>query len=447
MAKNIQVDLLHGSIGKGLMAFAIPIMISSVFQQLYNMVDIMIVGNILGDTALAAIGSSSPIYDLLMGFALGVGSGLSIVTARSYGGGDMEELKKSVASSLVISLGVSLLVTLIAIIGLKPFMRLLKTPEEVMDEAYTYISLITQLCVIMVFFNLLSRLLNAVGNSIAPLIFLVIASVLNVALDYLMVEVWNLGIRGAAIATVISQAISVVFCLLYILLRCPILIPSKRHFRLEKPIMTEMMGQGLSMGLMSSIVNIGTVTLQSGINGLGYLVIAGHTAARKLFSFCSLPFGCMATALSTFVSQNRGADQGKRIRQSIRFVMYFSLITTVLVSSIMYVACPAMTAWISGSSEPVVLNNAVTYIRCSTPFYFPLGILISLRCALQGLGQKLLPLVSSGIEMVGKIFFTIFLIPVYGYTAVIFCEPFLWCCMVLQLLWAFYRNPYIQAAK
>ena len=224
MAKNIQVDLLHGSIGKGLMAFAIPIMISSVFQQLYNMVDIMIVGNILGDTALAAIGSSSPIYDLLMGFALGVGSGLSIVTARSYGGGDMEELKKSVASSLVISLGVSLLVTLIAIVGLRPFMRLLKTPEEVMDEAYAYISLITQMCVIMVFFNLLSRLLNAVGNSIAPLIFLVIASVLNVALDYLMVGVWSLGIRGAAIATVISQAISVVLCLLYILLRCPILI-------------------------------------------------------------------------------------------------------------------------------------------------------------------------------------------------------------------------------
>ena len=228
---NFDIDLIHGPIFKSLILFALPLLISNVFQQLYNTVDTMIVGHYLGDISLAAIGSCASIYDLLVGFALGIGNGLAIVTARSYGSQDQTLLKKSVASSIVIGVIVSIVLTILGFIFLRLLLEVLNTPIEIIDEAYSYIVVIVLFIIIMFAYNLCAGLMRAIGNSIMPLIFLIISSVLNIGLDILFITQFQMGIMGAATATVISQGISVILCILYIVKKTRILLPEKKHFQ------------------------------------------------------------------------------------------------------------------------------------------------------------------------------------------------------------------------
>jgi putative MATE family efflux protein len=445
IAKNI--DMIQGPIFRSLVLFALPLLGSNIFQQFYNTMDTMIVGNYLGDVSLAAIGVCTPIYDLLVGFGLGIGNGLAIVTARSFGSGDMDQLKKSVASSMVIGVFASLVITLIAQLSLYPLLRVLNTPEEIIDEAYGYISTVTLFIIVMFAYNLCAGLMRAIGNSFMPLVFLVISSCFNIVLDILFITRFNMGVKGAAVATVISQGISVVFCILYILQKTRILVPEKAHFAVDKDMYKELLGQGFSMGFMSSIVSAGSVILQYGINGLGYLIIAAHTAARKLYMFSMMPISAMGMAFSTFVSQNKGANQGLRIRRAIKDVYLYDTAVTVVITVVMWFLAPSLVRWISGSGEAVVLENGARYLRVVAPFYVVLGMLLATRFALQGLGQKLLPLVSSIIEFFGKILFVAVFIPRFAYMAVIFCEPVIWCVMTVQLMYTFYTNDYIKSFK
>lgn len=444
---SLKVDLIKGNILKSLLIFAIPIFISYIFQQLYNTMDTMIVGNFLGDTSLAAIGACGAVYELLVGFALGIGNGLSIVTARNYGSGNKELLKKSVAGSIVIGIMVTVAIMIISKLFLYSLLEGLNTPENIIDESYSYIYMIILFVGVMFAYNLCAGLLRAIGNSIMPLVFLIISSALNIGLDILFITQFNMGIKGAAIATVISQGISAILCLIYICKKAPILIPSKEHFAFDKVLYKELLGQGLSMGFMGAIVSAGTVILQTAINNLGYLIIAGHTAARKLNSFCMMPGATIAMALSTFVSQNRGADQGYRIRKAVRYANILAICWGVIISIVLFFLAPAMVKILSGSNESVVIENGAKYLIINAPFYGVLGILLNLRNSLQGLGQKLIPLVSSIIELLGKILFVILLIPSLEYFGVIICEPVIWCFMCMQLAYSFYKNPYIKQHK
>lgn len=450
MKKNLlkaDVDLIHGPIFQSLVIFAIPLLISNIFQQLYNTMDTMIVGNVLGDASLAAIGACTSIYDLLVGFALGIGNGLAIVTARSFGSKDEKLLKKSVAGSIVIGIFVSLGVTLIGIFGLKPLLTLLKTPVEIFDEAYRYIFVIVLFTIVMFAYNLCAGLMRAIGNSVMPLIFLIISSLLNIVLDLLFITQFHLGVMGAAIATVIAQGVSVILCFIYMINKTKLLIPSKEDFKYDAPLYKELLGQGFSMGFMSCIVSAGSVILQYGINKLGYLIIAGHTAARKIYMFFNMPFMAMGMAISTFVSQNKGANQRNRIKKALRIAYLYDVIMAGIVTLVIFLVGADLVKMISGSSEAIVLNNGTMYLKVVGPFYAVLGILMQTRFALQGIGQKLLPLISSVIEFLGKILFVVVFIPKFEYMAVIFCEPTIWCVMTLQLLYAFYTSPYIRGKE
>ena len=450
MKKNLlkaDVDLIHGPIFQSLVIFAIPLLISNIFQQLYNTMDTMIVGNVLGDASLAAIGACTSIYDLLVGFALGIGNGLAIVTARSFGSKDEKLLKKSVAGSIVSGIFVSLGVTLIGIFGLKPLLTLLKTPVEIFDEAYRYIFVIVLFTIVMFAYNLCAGLMRAIGNSVMPLIFLIVSSLLNIVLDLLFITQFHLGVMGAAIATVIAQGISVILCFIYMINKTKLLIPSKEDFKYDAPLYKELLGQGFSMGFMSCIVSAGSVILQYGINKLGYLIIAGHTAARKIYMFFNMPFMAMGMAISTFVSQNKGANQRDRIKKALRIAYLYDVIMAGIVTLVIFLVGADLVKMISGSSEAVVLNNGTMYLKVVGPFYAVLGVLMQTRFALQGIGQKLLPLISSVIEFLGKILFVVVFIPKFEYMAVIFCEPTIWCVMTLQLLYAFYTSPYIRGKE
>lgn len=445
--KKFDVDLLHGPILRAMLIFAVPLFFSGVFQQLYNTMDTVIIGHTLGDEALAAMGAAAAIYDLLVGFALGIGNGLAIVTARSFGSGDATCLKRSVAASLVIGLCITAVMTVASRFILYPFLGILNTPVEIIDQSYAYISTITLFIGVMFAYNLCAGLLRAIGNSVMPLVFLILSSVLNIVLDLFFITQTGMGVQGAAVATVIAQGVSVIACLIYIVKKADILIPQREHFIRDKELYREMLAQGFSMAFMSAIVHAGTAILQSGINSLGYLVIAGHVAARKLFMFLMMPYMAVSQTVSTFVAQNYGAGQMGRVRRAVKYSYLCGAVLTAGISLLTIPLAPLMVRLLSGSSEAVVIENGALYLRVVAPCLMILALLNPSRFALQSIGNKILPIVSSVIELIGKYLFVVLLIPRFQYMAVIFCEPVIWLLMDIELLWAFWRNPLVLAAK
>jgi putative MATE family efflux protein len=439
-----KTDLLNGNILKSLLVFAVPMLFSNIFQNLYNTADTVIVGHILGETALAAVGASAIIFELLIGFAMGVGSGFGIVVARSRGAGNQDLLKRSVAGAVVAGGLLTVFISVVASIFMMPILRLLKTPDIIINEAYSYISVLISFAIVLFAYNLCAGLLRAIGNSVMPLIFLIISSLLNIALDILFITQFAMGVRGAAVATVAAQGISAVLCIVYILKKCPELVPQREHFRFDAVLYRELLGQGFSMGFMYSVVTLGSVVLQRAINSLGYLLIAAHITARKLYSFCLMPIPTIAIALSTFVSQNRGANQLDRIRKGVRYGNMIAVVWGMFITVILFFAAPFLMRLLSGSSEAVVIENGSLYLRLTSPFYMILGMLLNFRHALQGIGKKIVPLISSIMEFAGKVVFAFLFVPMFGYFGVILCEPVIWCVMFVQLLYSFYTNPYIR---
>ena len=393
---NRNVDLMNGPIFKSLFVFMLPILVSCLFQQLYNTVDTMIVGNVLGDTALAAIGACGAIYELLVGFGIGIGNGLAIVAARAYGAGDEDQLKQTVAGSIVIGIIASAVITLAGAAGLHPLLELLDTPAEILEDAYGYIIIIDLGVIVMFAYNLCAGLLRAIGNSFMPLVFLILSSVLNVILDLWFIAVLGMGVAGAGVATVISQGVSVALCILYVFRSARLLLPEKKHF---------------------------------------------HVGSRLYWELFSL--SAMASACSTYVSQNYGANHPDRVRRGMRDIYLYSVVVAVAAILLMAAGAEWMVKLVSGSSEPVVLENGARYLVWNAPFYAVLGMLLSTRYALQSMGEKVLPLLSSVIEFLGKIVFVLLFIPRFEYNAVILCEPIIWCFMTIELLIAYRHNSFV----
>jgi len=441
---KMRTDLLRGSITKPLLVFAIPMLLSNIFQQLYNTVDMVIVGHFLGETSLAAIGACAVIFELLIGFAIGISRGFGIVAARSYGAGDQDLFKRTVAGALTAGILLTFFISVIASLFMMPLLRLINIPAYIIDAAYSYISVLAVFSMVSFTYNLSAGLLYAIGNSTMPLLFLIISSILNIAFDIIFITKFNMGVRGAAVATVVAQSISTTLCLVYIFKKCRMLIPHRKHFRYDAALYKELVAQGLSMGFMMSIVTFGSVALQRAINGLGYLVIAGHITARKINSFCMMPMNTIAIALSTFVSQNKGANQLSRIRKAVRYGNFMVVTWGVFISVVLMFSSKILIKLLSGSNESIIIENGARYLMINSPFYTVLGMLFIFRLALQGIGKKIVPLISSVIEFVSKIVFAFLLVPVLGYFGVIICEPIIWCAMFLQLLYSFYTNPYIR---
>ncbi len=443
----LKPDLINGDILSSLISFTFPLIVSLVFQQLYNAVDAVIVGHFLKESSLAAIGSSAVLFELLVGFGNGFGNGLSIVAARAFGSGDEKRLKKVVASSLALTFLVTVVITIISRFTLMEALTLLGTPEDIKDEAFSYINTVTVFVCVLFAFNLLSGLLRAIGNSFMPLVFLIISSLLNIFLDIFFITKVGMGIKGAAVATVIAQGLSALLCLIYILKKAQILLPSKCHFTFEKKLLSDLFAQGFSMALMGALVSSGTVVLQSAINGFGKFVIAGHIAARKIFSIVNIPLIALGQASSTFVSQNLGAGKIERIKKGISISVLVTIIWSLLLIATMKFTIRPLLVFISGSSNETLLNYGTNYMYFCIPFFLVLGTLLITRNSLQGLGSKILPLISSIIELVGKIIFTAVIVKKMGIWGIIICEPLIWVVMTAQLLFVFVRHPVFKNRK
>ena len=363
-------------------------------------------------------------------FAQSLGNGLCIVVSRAYGAGDEGKLRKSVAGSLVIGAGTVAVMTVLSLFGLGPLLRILGTPEAIFGEALAYIRIIGGGIAVMFAYNLFSSLLRAIGNSTMSLVFLIISSVLNIFLDIALVAGAGMGVQGAATATVIAQGISAVLCAGYILKKERILIPHREDFDCGRELFLELAGQGYAMAFMGSVVNLGS-----------------HTTARKLFMLCALPNISMGMAISTFVSQNKGAGQRERIIRGVKESYVYDLVCGLFTIVVLFLFADELAVLISGSRNPELIGNVVAYVRFAAVFSGVLGVLHQTRLALQGLGAKFTPLVSSFIELAGKCLFAWIFVPKMGYRAVILCEPLIWCVMTVHLLIAFFTNPYIRGSE
>lgn len=438
MKKVKSIDLLSSPIVSSLLTFALPILISNALQQFYNAADTTIVGNFLGFRSLAAIGATSAIYELIVGFAIGIANGMGIVVARHFGAGDIEKIKKAVAGSIVIGSVLSLAVMLVGGVWLYGLLRLVHIPENIIDEAYSYIYIIMIFFFLTFFYNWSASMLRAIGNSLTPLLILLVTSVINIGLDILFITRFNSGIKGAAIATVVSQAISALLCIVYMYIKADILIPKLKHFKYNYYVYADLSTQGFAMGFMSSIVSIGTVILQTAVNGMGVTIIAAQTTGRRIMFFLMMPMSSLATALTTFVSQNFGAGNKSRIKSAVKYANIINTIWSIISVVFVYTLSIPLIRFISGSYDKELIANAKLYIAMAAPFFWALGILFNLRNALQGMDRKIEPLISSCIELICKIAFVLFVIPRVGYTGVVLTEPIIWVVMVLQLAYSFY---------
>lgn len=427
-------ELTSGNPAKVIFAFSVPIIIGNLFQQLYSMIDTIIVGRTIGVDAIAALGSTSYISTLIIGFMSGLTNGFSIITARHYGAGDNVKMRRSVAGTIIIGLAVSAVLTVASIFFIKPFMHLLNTPADIFDEAYSYISVTLFFMVTAMLYNMSAGVLRAVGDSITPLVFLIISSGMNVGLDILFITKFGMGVAGAAYATIISQTLSFILCCVYIVIRFPYLIPKAEEFKITWAEVWELFSMGLSLALMFSLVEVGSLILQRAINNFGTQTIAAHTAARKISSILMLPYTAFGSACATYCSQNIGANRPDRAGKGVKSSILMAWVWSAAAVIIGYVFSPYIVSWIAGTDEQYIVDLASKYMRVNTPFYFVLAVLIVLRSSLQGLGRKAVPVASSIIEMVGKAVIAFTAAPALGYFGVMISEPIVWIFMTILLI-------------
>lgn len=427
-------DLTKGYPAKVILLFALPLICGNIFQQLYNMADTKIVSTYVGTGALAAVGATAVVSNTIIGFINGLTQGFSILVANSYGARDEKRMHQFVAGSILLTAFATVILMIASFLGIEWVLRLLKTPVEILPDALAYVRIILGGTVCISLYNLCANVLRAVGDSKTPLFCLMTAVILNIGLDLLFVIVFGWGIQGAAIATVIAQACSATLCLGYILLRYRSLIPRGSEWQLSRQQIEELVTSGMAMALMGCIVNIGTVILQSAINGLGTKIVAAHTAGRRLFELTMIVIYTLGFAMTTYVSQNMGAGEYKRIRQGVRHALIIASIESTVLMILTFVFGKALVIWIANTTDPVVVANGVMYIQIGVLFYYILGALFILRCTLQGMGQKIMPICSSVLEMVTKIVFASFLVPVWGYVGVSLTEPISWVIMTIPLV-------------
>lgn len=446
-------DLTNGKPLKLIAAFALPVLLGNVFQQVYSLTDTIIIGKALGNEAIAAVGSTASVVSLMFSIINGLVTGFAIIVSKYFGAGRHDEMRRTIARMLTFSAITTAVIICATTIFIEPLLTALNTPEEIFAQARDYLFVVALGLVVTLLYNFEAAILRAVGDSVIPLIILIISTALNIVLDLLFVCVFETGVLGAAVATVAAQLISAVVCLIYLVKKRPFLLVKKGDFNFTKQSTAELLGAGFGMALMYSIVDMGSIVLQNGINGFGKDIITAHTAARKIFSLLIMPFSSISATLVTYCSQNRGAGKYSRIKTGIRDGLIIAFSWAAVTLALVFFAGNFLVGMLVSSDEANsadIIATAVLYLKWSVPFYFPLAALLSLRASLQGLGKSAVPILCSIIELSWKIVTVLVIIPLFGgnngtvgdslekiggYFGVIISEPIIWtACAVLIII-------------
>lgn len=441
-------DLTKGKPSVLILTFALPIFLANLLQLTYSIVDTRIVGTFLGENMLAAVGATTTLSNLIIGFLLGLSNGFAIVTAQKFGAKDIRAVKKSFATAIILGVSTALVLTVAGLVFLHPILKFLNIPDELFKESASYISVIIAGLLATFLYDICAAVLRAIGDTITPLIILAISVALNVAGDIFFVVIVKAGVRGAAVATVLAQLIAFIVCAFYMVKKYDILRLSRTDFKgMESAMVKNMLGGGLSMGFMSSLVNIGSLTLQTAINKLGQDIIVAHTAARKISEIFMVMFTVFGQTMATYCGQNIGAGKVDRVKKGIRLSILYTCIWCTLVVIASYTIGGWLVYLVTGSSNDAVIVNATNYLKFDTIFYYVTAVICIVRNAMQGLGEHITPLISSSLEMIGKIIIAATLVPVMGYTGVIIAEPLVWFIMVIPLIVKIYRIPVLKESR
>lgn len=427
-------DLTHGKPLTVIVKFMIPILIGNLFQLFYSLVDTRIVGSTLGDNALAAVGATTTLNSLIVGFLIGLTNGFAVIAAQNFGAGNKEKVRHTLGMALVLGITISAVLTAFCAGGLKYILGWLNMPQEHFEEGYAYIRVILLGMTASMLYNICASVLRAIGDTVTPLCFLIFSTILNIFLDYFFILGLKMGVGGAAYATVISQAVAFVLCAAYMYKRYDFLRLGKNDFVPDAEMIRKMLASGMSMGFMQSLVSLGTVSLQSAINTFGTNTIVAHTAARKITELFMLPFAVFGMTMTTYCGQNLGAGRIDRIKQGIKTALYITWGWCVLVIIASYTIAPVLIKLVTATEEPEIIETASLYLRVDTLLYFVTAVITVFRNSLQGLGDVVIPVISSSIELAGKILVVIFLTPVLGYWGIIIAEPIVWVLMVIPLI-------------
>lgn len=406
--------------------FIIPIIIGNIFQQLYSMVDTIIVGRYVGVDALAAVGATGSISFLILGFAQGLTTGFTVLTAQRFGANDREGMRKSIGSEVILSVIVTVVITAVSLLGMDWLLTVMNTPEDIFDMSKQYIMIICAGICCSVLYNLQASILRAIGNSVVPLVLLLISSVVNIVLDYVFIVYGHMGVAGAAYATNISQALSGVLCLIYIIHSVPSLHVEKRHFKLDSKCVKNQLGVGLPMALQYSITAIGTILVQSALNLLGSTVVASYSVSSKVEQLVTQPFSAMGVTMATYAAQNRGINDLNRIKSGVKVANIMSAVYAVIIYGVVYKILPYTIRLFVTEDIDMVLGYAKTYIIICGAFFIPLGMIFIYRNTLQGCGFGFLPMMGGVVELVCRAVIAFVAARLMSYEGVCFANAVTW---------------------
>ncbi len=426
MAKTSTKNMTVGSPMKLILGFSVPLLFGFLFQQFYNVVDTIIVGKFLGVNALAGVGATGAINFMIVGFCMGVCSGFAIPVAHRFGAKDYSGMRQFVANSTWLSVVFSIVMTVVVAFLCRDILTWMNTPEDIFKDAYSYILIIFLGIPATYLYNMLSGIIRSMGDSKTPLVFLVMSSFLNIALDLLCIVVFKMGVAGAAIATVVSQLISGLLCLAYMIKKFEVLHITKEEWKINPEHMKTLCSMGIPMGLQYSITAIGSVILQTAVNGLGSVAVASVTAASKVGMFFCCPFDAMGSAMATYGGQNVGAKKLDRLNQGLLSCSILGIIYSVLAFAVLYFFGGNLASLFVDAGETEIIANARRMLLVNSALYIPLALVNIVRFMIQGMGFSTFAILAGVFEMIARGFAGIFLVPRFGYIGACFASPLAW---------------------
>lgn len=433
-------DMTKGSIIKLIVMFSIPLLIGNVFQQFYSMVDTVIVGRFLGVDALAAVGSTGSVTFLINGFALGITSGFAVLVAQKFGAKDEVKMRKAVASALILSAIATVFFTVIGVGFSKPILELMNTPENIIQDANNYLTVIFGGIVGTVFYNMIASILRALGDSKTPLYFLILSSLLNIVLDVVFIVNFSLGVAGAAYATIISQGISAVLCVIYSYIKFKNLRLHKEDFNIKRSMYYKHLKIGIPMALQFSITAIGIMIVQTALNVFGSSVIASYTAASKVLQIVMQPAITLGVVMATFCAQNLGAGEFKRIKDGVRRGAELSIAISILASLVLIFGGKHFVGLFITNPDAEILAYAQQVFNYSAYFFIPLGLIFIYRNALQGMGESFIPMMAGVYELLARAAVAFTLPKFIGFTGICLSDPLAWIAAAVPLGFTYFRR-------
>lgn len=419
-------DMTVGSPTRGILHFSIPLICGYILQQMYLLIDAAIVGRFVGVNALAAVGASSSIMFLILGFCNGSCAGFAIPVAQEFGAKDFHKMRAYVSNAIRIAVVIAIVITILTAIFCGRILRIVNTPDEIFHDAYLFLMLNFLAIPFTIAYNLLSGFIRALGDSKQPFYFLIASSVVNIVLDFILIIWIGMGVEGAGIATMLSQAFASVLCWVYIKKRMTILIPTGDERAYDDHMVGKLLNNGIPMGLQFSITAIGTIMLQSANNALGTVYVASFTASMRVKYLFTCVFENIGVAMATYCGQNIGARQIQRIKLGIRSAIKIMMVYFIITLVVIYPFADHMMLLFVESGEQEIINNAAMYMRISNFFFPVLGLLTILRYSLQGLGFSNLSMLSGVMEMIARCVVSVWLVPTFHFLGVCYGDPMAW---------------------